>query len=81
MSLLGELATSSGICHVSGSVAYVPQEAWVFQGTVRENILFGEEFMNDDYWKAVKACSLDKVRIVHLFMTFIKLVILSYFIS
>ena len=61
MSLLGELQPSSGLCNVSGKVSYVPQEAWVFQGTIRENILFGDEFNNDEYWNTVKACSLDKV--------------------
>jgi len=60
MSLLRELPSSSGLCHVSGKVSYVPQEAWVFQGTVRENILFGDDFKNEDYWNTVKACSLDK---------------------
>jgi len=33
---------------VSGSVAYAAQQAWVFNGTLRENILFGKPF--DSVW-------------------------------
>ena len=32
-----------GDVKVNGSVAVVPQQAWIFNGTVRDNILFGAE--------------------------------------
>lgn len=66
MAMLGELPLVSGHCNTVGTMVYVPQEAWVFQGTVRENILFGDQFNNEDYFNTVKACSLDKVCCVKL---------------
>ena len=42
--VLGELTASQGSLVVSGRVSYAPQEAWVFGGSVRSNILFGEEY-------------------------------------
>lgn len=44
--------------NVQGSIAYTAQEAWVFAGTVRENITFGRDFNIDWYDKVVDACAL-----------------------
>jgi ABC-type multidrug transport system fused ATPase/permease subunit len=27
--------------YIGGKISFVPQEAWIMQGTVKENILFG----------------------------------------
>ncbi|KHJ99613.1 ABC transporter, ATP-binding protein [Oesophagostomum dentatum] len=43
-SLLCEARRVSGKLTVSGKIAYCSQDAWIFSGTVRENILFGSEF-------------------------------------
>lgn len=51
---------SSGICRVSGKIAYAPQEAWIFSGTIRQNILCGLEYDVKRYKKVVKACALEK---------------------
>ena len=56
--ILGEFPTSSGKIEVKGKVSYSPQEAWVFSGSVRQNILFGLEFDKERYWKVIDACSL-----------------------
>ena len=29
---------------MKGEIAYVPQQAWIFHGTVRDNITFGMPF-------------------------------------
>ena len=42
----------------SGSVAYVAQEAFIYDATVRENITFGQPFDEAKYRRVVKACSL-----------------------
>lgn len=42
--MLGQMLRLHGQLAVSGSIAYVPQEAWIFNATVRENILFGEVY-------------------------------------
>jgi len=44
MALLGEMPKISGSISVNGQVAYVPQQAWIYNATVRDNILFGEPY-------------------------------------
>ena len=39
----------SGKIALEGSLAYVSQQAWIMNTTVRENILFGEEFDTERY--------------------------------
>ncbi|KAL6214048.1 hypothetical protein ACLB2K_013486 [Fragaria x ananassa] len=52
--MLGELPpiADAGVV-IRGTVAYVPQVSWIFNATVRENILFGSEFEAEWYWKAI----------------------------
>ena len=50
-----------GSIEVKGRVLYASQEPWVFSGTVRENILFGQPFRWDWYNTVMEACTLDKV--------------------
>ena len=40
------------------SIAYTPQEAWIQNNTLRDNILFGRPFDEDYYKKVIHACSL-----------------------
>ncbi|KAJ6665948.1 hypothetical protein lerEdw1_000851 [Lerista edwardsae] len=47
-----------GTVSVDGTLAYVPQQAWIFHGTVQENILFGEAYDKERYNLAIKVCSL-----------------------
>uniref|UniRef100_A0A8C3VTT8 Multidrug resistance-associated protein 4 n=1 Tax=Catagonus wagneri TaxID=51154 RepID=A0A8C3VTT8_9CETA len=56
--VLGELAPSQGLVTVRGRIAYVPQQPWLFPGTVRSNILFGKKYERDQYEKVIKACAL-----------------------
>ena len=56
--ILREFPSSSGMVSVRGSLSYSPQEAWVFGGSVRSNILFGEQFEEKRYWEVVEACAL-----------------------
>lgn len=41
-----------------GSVAYVPQQAWILNTTVQENILFGSPYSASAYELAVSSCTL-----------------------
>ncbi|XDC58871.1 hypothetical protein R6Z07M_010053 [Ovis aries] len=56
--LLGELPLSQGQVSVHGRIAYVPQQPWVFSGTVRSNILFGKKYEKYRYEEVIKACAL-----------------------
>ena len=49
----------SGEVKVCGTVAYAPQQAWIMNSTIRDNILFGETFELLRYEKVMKACGLD----------------------
>ena len=56
---LGEMhKLNDGKININGSIAYVPQQAWIQNATIRDNILFGREYNQKFYNKIVKACSL-----------------------
>ena len=44
-----------------GKMSYAAQDAWVFSGTVRENITFGLPYRRIWYEKVIEACALSKV--------------------
>ena len=37
----------------------MPQQAWIQNATVRDNILFGKPFYRQKYWEVVEACALN----------------------
>lgn len=39
-------------------MAYVPQQAWIQNSTLKENIVFGQELNEPWYQKVVEACAL-----------------------
>lgn len=56
--ILKELPVESGSIVSKGKHAYVSQEPWVFAGTVRQNILFGQPMEKERYDAVVQACAL-----------------------
>uniref|UniRef100_A0A803VTG8 Multidrug resistance-associated protein 1 n=1 Tax=Ficedula albicollis TaxID=59894 RepID=A0A803VTG8_FICAL len=56
--LLGEMDKKEGYVVVKGSVAYVPQQAWVQNATLEDNIIFGREMSESRYKRVVEACAL-----------------------
>lgn len=56
--LLGELPIYSGDVLINGDVSYASQDAWLFSGTVRNNILFGLPYDKLRYQETVKHCAL-----------------------
>lgn len=56
--LLGEMDKKEGYVVVKGSVAYVPQQAWVQNATLEDNIIFGRELSESRYKRVIEACAL-----------------------
>ena len=58
--IAGEVSYTTGTVTCQGSLVYVPQIAWVFSGTIRENILFGQPYNEDKYNSVLNSCALMK---------------------
>lgn len=58
--ILHELEIDRGELTVKGVVSYAAQEPWLFEATVRQNILFTEVYDDDRYKKVVHACALER---------------------
>lgn len=56
--ILGEMTKVTGEVHVHGSIAYVPQTAWILNATLKQNILFGKNFDDALYNQVIEACAL-----------------------
>ncbi|XP_012946646.1 multidrug resistance-associated protein 1 [Aplysia californica] len=56
--ILGEVEKVSGDVTVRGSMAYVPQQAWIQNMTVKQNILFDRRYHHSRYTRVIKACAL-----------------------
>jgi ATP-binding cassette, subfamily C (CFTR/MRP), member 1 len=56
--ILGDLWKVRGQVSVHGTVAYVAQQAWIMNATVKENIIFGYRYDSHFYERTVKACAL-----------------------
>lgn len=48
----------NGFINVDGSKAYVAQEPWIQNATLKSNILFGTPLDEDYYTKVIEACAL-----------------------
>ena len=58
--LLGDLWKLKGEVVVHGSTAYVAQQAWIMNASVKENITFGHRYDPVFYDKTVQACALSE---------------------
>ncbi|KAF3782029.1 ABC transporter C family member 12, partial [Nymphaea thermarum] len=58
--MLGEIPSlSTTNVVIRGTVAFVPQVSWIFNATVRDNILFGSTFQAERYQKAIEVTALE----------------------
>ena len=53
-----EVAITEGNIFCAGTIAYVSQTPWVFPGTIRENILFGQNYDELRFETIVEVCAL-----------------------
>ncbi|XP_076693670.2 ATP-binding cassette sub-family C member 11 [Callospermophilus lateralis] len=58
--ILGEMRLLEGTVGVCGSLAYVPQQAWIVGGSIRENILMGGQYDKARYLQVLHCCSLNQ---------------------
>ncbi|KAK5612185.1 hypothetical protein CRENBAI_022816 [Crenichthys baileyi] len=56
--LLGEMHSTKGFINIQGSIAFVPQQAWIQNATLRDNILFGSRYEDKRYQDVIEACAL-----------------------
>jgi ABC-type bacteriocin/lantibiotic exporter with double-glycine peptidase domain len=58
--LLGQMIQCEGECKVFGSIGYVPQEAWLLNMTLRDNIIFGSPYDEKRYNETIRVCALKR---------------------
>ena len=58
LAILQELPLFQGTISCSGKIMHVPQQSWIFSGTVQENILFGQAMDPLRYNMVLDACDL-----------------------
>uniref|UniRef100_A0A9J8CZ43 ATP-binding cassette sub-family C member 5 n=1 Tax=Cyprinus carpio carpio TaxID=630221 RepID=A0A9J8CZ43_CYPCA len=56
--LLGQMTLLGGSVAVNGDFAYVAQQAWILNDSLRENILFGKQYIEEKYNAVLEACCL-----------------------
>ncbi|KAL2914170.1 Transporter of the ATP-binding cassette (ABC) [Polyrhizophydium stewartii] len=60
MALLGEMHRLAGSRYMPQGVAFAPQQAWLMNATIRDNITFGQPWDPELYARVVYACALTK---------------------
>ncbi|XP_026534013.1 canalicular multispecific organic anion transporter 1 isoform X2 [Notechis scutatus] len=56
--MLGEMENIKGDINIQGSMAYVPQQAWIQNATLKDNIIFGSPLDETRYQQVLEACAL-----------------------
>uniref|UniRef100_A0A8C6VN87 MRP2 protein n=1 Tax=Naja naja TaxID=35670 RepID=A0A8C6VN87_NAJNA len=56
--MLGEMENIKGHINIQGSMAYVPQQAWIQNATLKDNIIFGSTLDETRYQQVLEACAL-----------------------
>ncbi|KAL4462573.1 hypothetical protein ABPG74_000403 [Tetrahymena malaccensis] len=64
--ILGEMEVKGGqiqyekMVQINGQISLCTQEPWIIQDTVKENIIFGQNFDENRYKQVLKVCSLEE---------------------
>ncbi|KAF8932135.1 Canalicular multispecific organic anion transporter 2 [Haplosporangium gracile] len=57
--LIGEMYKFHGYAKTVGRIAYVPQQSWILNATLRDNVLFGLEYDQERYERIIVASGLE----------------------
>ncbi|KAF5281256.1 hypothetical protein FQA39_LY05142 [Lamprigera yunnana] len=58
--ILQEMLVVEGNIFIKGKISYASQDPWLFDESVKQNILFGNKLDRQRYMKVVKACALQR---------------------
>ncbi|KAK7487187.1 hypothetical protein BaRGS_00021539 [Batillaria attramentaria] len=58
--MLGEMEKVKGTVTCMGTIAYVPQQAWMQNASMRDNILFGMPYVRSRYRRTLEKCELER---------------------
>ncbi|EGG24262.1 hypothetical protein DFA_06412 [Cavenderia fasciculata] len=58
--VLGEMDLIDGHLSTKGRIAYVPQQAWIINATLKDNILYGKEYDHELYEQVLEVCALKR---------------------
>ncbi len=61
MALLGEMPNIRGNVNMNGRIFYVSQEPWIFSGSIKQNILFGQHYQKQKFTQIINSCALKEV--------------------
>ncbi|KAI3649380.1 hypothetical protein MP228_005765, partial [Amoeboaphelidium protococcarum] len=56
--ILGEMKTLSGQIRINGKIGYTMQQPWIKNGSVKDNVSFGDDFRQDQFDHAVQVTAL-----------------------
>ena len=56
--LLGDMFKVKGDVNIDGTIAYVPQQAWILNATLRQNIIYTNPLDEKKLDKVIKNCAL-----------------------
>ncbi|KAJ7165411.1 P-loop containing nucleoside triphosphate hydrolase protein [Mycena filopes] len=63
--LIGEMRATGGTWAFGGRVAYCPQGAWIQNASLRDNVLFGQPFEEERYWRVLEdSCLLPDLQLL-----------------
>ncbi|KAK7074922.1 Multidrug resistance-associated protein 5 [Halocaridina rubra] len=57
--ICGDMRLERGKMYVNGKAALVTQQAWIYSGTLRENVLLGSDYLEERYLEALRLSCLD----------------------
>ncbi|KAJ7459489.1 multidrug resistance-associated ABC transporter [Mycena galericulata] len=57
--LISEMRKTAGTVTFGGSIAYVPQSAWIRNASLRQNVVFGQEDDEEKFRQVIRACNLE----------------------